>query len=74
MTGNTKTGHLTSMAPFYIFAVALLVVGLIIAAFIRVPKKDEDVASAEEIKRIGMKLLKSMLMNFRVGAASKFFT
>ena len=51
MTGNTKTGHLTSMAPFYIFAVALLVVGLIIAAFIRVPKKDEDVASAEEIKK-----------------------
>ena len=26
MTGNTKTGHLTSMAPFFIFAVALLVI------------------------------------------------
>ena len=51
MTGNTKTGHLTSMAPFFIFAVALLVVGLIISAFIRVPKKDEDVASTEEIKK-----------------------
>ena len=37
MTGNTKTGHLTSMAPFFIFAVALLVIGVIIACFIRTP-------------------------------------
>ena len=51
MTGNTKTGHLTSMAPFFIFAVALLIVGIIIAAFIRVPKKDESLASAQEMER-----------------------
>ena len=49
MTGNTKTGHLTSMAPFFIFSFALLIIGLIIACFIRVPKKDESVASLEEI-------------------------
>lgn len=51
MTGNTKTGHLTSMAPFFIFAVALLIIGLIICAFIRVPKKHEAVATADEIKK-----------------------
>lgn len=50
MTGNTKTGHLTSMAPFFIFAVALLVVGVIISFFIRTPKKNEVVATAEELK------------------------
>ena len=50
MTGNTKTGHLTSMAPFFIFAVALLVIGLIIACFIRVPKKDEILASKKEVE------------------------
>ena len=49
MTGNTKTGHLTSMAPFFIFAVALLVIGVIIACFIRTPKKDEIVVSDEEL-------------------------
>ena len=49
MTGNTKTGHLTSMAPFFIFAVALLVIGAIIACFIRTPKKDEIVVSDEEL-------------------------
>lgn len=49
MTGNTKTGHLTSMAPFFIFAVALLVIGIIIACFIRTPKKDEIVVSDEEL-------------------------
>lgn len=51
MTGNTKTGHLTSMAPFFIFAIALLIVGLIITAFIRVPKKDEILASAQEVEQ-----------------------
>lgn len=51
MTGNTKTGHLTSMAPFFIFAVALLVIGLIIAAFIRVPKADEILVTNEEQKQ-----------------------
>ncbi|MCH4004809.1 MAG: conjugated bile salt MFS transporter [Lactobacillus crispatus] len=50
MTGNTKTGHLTSMAPFFIFAIALLVVGVIISFFIRTPKKNEVVATAEELK------------------------
>lgn len=49
MTGNTKTGHLTSMAPFFIFAVALLVIGVIIACFIRTPKKDEIVVSDAEL-------------------------
>lgn len=49
MTGNTKTGHLTSMVPFFIFAVALLVIGVIIACFIRTPKKDEIVVSDEEL-------------------------
>ena len=50
MTGNTKTGHLTSMAPFFIFAVALLIIGLIIAAFIRVPKNDEILVTDKEQK------------------------
>ena len=50
MTGNTKTGHLTSMAPFFIFAIALLVVGVIIAIFIRTPKKNEIVVSEQELK------------------------
>ena len=49
MTGNTKTGHLTSMAPFFIFAVALLVIGIVIACFIRTPKKDEIVISDAEL-------------------------
>lgn len=49
MAGNTKTGHLTSMAPFFIFAVALLVIGVIIACFIRTPKKYEIVVSDEEL-------------------------
>ncbi|MEY8441708.1 conjugated bile salt MFS transporter [Lactobacillaceae bacterium 24-114] len=48
MTGNTKTGHLVSMAPFFYFAAALLITGLIIACFIRTPKKDEVVISATE--------------------------
>lgn len=50
MTGNAKTGHLTSMAPFFIFAIALLVIGVIIALFIRTPKENEIVATAEEIQ------------------------
>ena len=45
MTGNTKTGHLTSMD----LTVALLVIGVIIACFIRTPKKDEIVVSDEEL-------------------------
>ena len=39
------------MAPFFIFAIALLIVGLIITAFIRVPKKDEILASAQEVEQ-----------------------
>lgn len=50
MVGNAKTGHLISMKPFFIFAAALFIVGLIIAIFIRTPKKNEVVASEEEIK------------------------
>ncbi|HIX01841.1 MAG TPA: conjugated bile salt MFS transporter [Candidatus Ligilactobacillus excrementigallinarum] len=50
MTGDPKTGHLTSMKPFFIFAVALLVIGLIITLFIRTPKDNEIVASAAELK------------------------
>ena len=50
MTGNTKTGHLTSMVPFFIFAIALLAVGVIIAIFIRTPKKNEIVVSEQELK------------------------
>ena len=50
MTGNTKTGHLLSMAPFFYFAIALLITGIIIACFIRTPKKDEEVVSEAEIK------------------------
>lgn len=41
MVGNAKTGYLTSMMPFFIFGIALLIVGLIIAAFIRIPRKSE---------------------------------
>ncbi|MEY8441707.1 conjugated bile salt MFS transporter [Lactobacillaceae bacterium 24-114] len=50
MTGNTKDGHLLSMAPFFYFAALLLIVGLIIAFFIRTPKKGEIVATKSEIK------------------------
>lgn len=50
MTGNTKTGHLLSMAPFFYFAVALLVTGVIITCFIRTPKDNEEVVSAAEVK------------------------
>ncbi|MBU3852161.1 MAG: conjugated bile salt MFS transporter [Candidatus Paralactobacillus gallistercoris] len=50
MVGGAKTGHLTSMKPFFIFAVALFIIGLIITLFIRTPKDDEIVASAEELK------------------------
>lgn len=50
IAGNAKTGRLTSMAPFFIFAVALFVIGLILAAFIRVPKSDEVLATAKELK------------------------
>lgn len=41
MVGNAKTGYLTSMMPFFIFGIALLIVGLIIATFIRIPRKSE---------------------------------
>ena len=41
MVGNAKTGHLISMAPFFIFAIVLFIIGLIITFFIRVPKEGE---------------------------------
>lgn len=50
MVGGAKTGHLTSMMPFFIFSVALLVVGVIIALFIRVPRNNEIVSSAANEK------------------------
>lgn len=50
MSGNAKSGHLISMAPFFYFAALLLIVGLLITCFIRTPKKNEVVASAAEIK------------------------
>lgn len=50
MIGNAKTGHLTSMKPFFIFAAALFIIGLIVTIFIRTPKSNEVVASAEEMK------------------------
>ena len=49
MVGGTKEGHLTSMAPFFIFAVVLFVVGLIITFFIRTPKENESVISDAEL-------------------------
>lgn len=49
MVGNAKTGRLTSMAPFFYFAAALLIIGIIIACFIRTPRKDEKVVSDKEI-------------------------
>ena len=72
MTGNTKTGHLTSMAPFFIFAAVLLIVGLIIAAFIRVPKSTETLAPKKKLRRIKKQLMKRLLMNSKVGAVNKF--
>ncbi|MCJ2172390.1 conjugated bile salt MFS transporter [Lactobacillus kefiranofaciens] len=50
MVGGAKTGHLTSMMPFFIFSIALLVIGVIIALFIRVPKSNEIVSSAIDKK------------------------
>lgn len=42
MTGGAKNGTLTSMKPFFIFAIALFIIGTIVAIFIRVPNKDES--------------------------------
>lgn len=50
MVGGAKTGHLTSMMPFFIFSIALLVIGVIIVLFIRVPKSNEIVSSAIDKK------------------------
>lgn len=50
MVGGTKTGHLESMAPFFIFAAALFVIGLIITFFIRTPKDNEIVATKAELE------------------------
>lgn len=50
MVGGTKHGHLISMQPFFVFAIALFVIGLIITFFIRTPKEDEIVISEAELK------------------------
>lgn len=65
MTGNTKTGHLISMAPFFYFAAALLITGLIIACFIRTPKKDEVVISATESQNNKVALAKKKEEEFK---------
>ena len=51
MTGNTKTGYLTSMTPFFIFAATLFIVGIIVACFIRTPKNNESVVSQKELDK-----------------------
>lgn len=41
MIGNGKTGHLTTMKPFFAFALGIFVIGTIITLLIRLPKKGE---------------------------------
>lgn len=50
MVGGTKTGHLESMAPFFIFAAALFVIGLIITFSIRTLKDNETIATKAELE------------------------
>ncbi|KRM52757.1 conjugated Bile Salt Transporter [Ligilactobacillus araffinosus DSM 20653] len=50
MIGGTKTGHLKSMAPFFIFAGMLFIIGLIVVLFIRTPKDNEIVATKAELE------------------------
>lgn len=73
MTGNTKTGHLTSMAPFFIFAVALLVIGIVIACFIRTPKKDEIVISDAELAESKKEAELAKAKNLKAGLANRFY-
>lgn len=51
MVGGTKMGRLSSMKPFFIFAIALLVIGLVITLFIRTPKDNEVVVTDEELAK-----------------------
>lgn len=51
MTSNIKNGSLTSMAPFFIFSIILLITGAIIACFIRVPRKNEALESFKELAK-----------------------
>ncbi|WP_242364312.1 conjugated bile salt MFS transporter [Limosilactobacillus antri] len=73
MTGNAKTGHLISMAPFFYFAGLLLVVGLIIACFIRTPKKGETVVSAAEIKASKASAAKKKASEFQGWTSKEVF-
>lgn len=65
MTGGTKNGYLTSMAPFFIFAAILLITGILIACFIRVPKKNEMVASAKVLNEKRQAANKKMMHSFQ---------
>lgn len=64
MVGSTKTGHLKSMAPFFIFAAVLFVVGLIITLFIRTPKDNEIVATKAELEESKKAIAKARTANF----------
>ena len=43
--GSPKYGHLISMLPFFIFAVLLFIIGLVVSIFIRTPKPNEVVVT-----------------------------
>lgn len=64
MVESTKTGHLKSMAPFFIFAAVLFVVGLIITLFIRTPKDNEIVATKAELEESKKAIAKARAANF----------
>lgn len=64
MVESTKTGHLKSMAPFFIFAAVLFVVGLIITLFIRTPKDNEIVTTKAELEESKKAIAKARAANF----------
>lgn len=49
--GGAKEGHLVSMAPFFICAAAIFIIGTIITFFIRTPKQGEVVIADEDDKK-----------------------
>ena len=64
MVGGPKTGHLVSMAPFFIFAAALFIIGLIVTIFIRTPKPDEIVATQAELEEAKKDIAKAKAAEF----------
>lgn len=64
MVESTKTGHLKSMAPFFIFAAVLFIVGLIITLFIRTPKDNEIAATKAELEESKKATAKARAANF----------